>query len=129
MSKKIKLQLFPNRFTICKFRSNYTHPKWAENDIFYSITKTEEELSVITLENSVQMCADRSDGWRLIKVMGPLDFSLIGIIYSLTELLAMAKISVFTISTYDTDYLLVREDRVEDAVETLKKKFLFVEYN
>lgn len=125
MPKKLKLEILPNRFTICKMRSNYEHPKWAENDIFYSITRTEDELSIVTLENNVKMCADRVDGWRVIKVVGPLDFFLTGILYSLSKPLSEAKISIFAVSTFDTDYLLVKEENLEKAKEVLGKKFKF----
>ncbi|HPH78807.1 MAG TPA: ACT domain-containing protein [bacterium] len=125
MENNIKLQLFPNRFSICRLRANYDYPRWAENDIFCSITRTDEELSVITLENKVNVCANRNDGWRLIKILGPLDFTMIGVVYSLTEILAKANISVVVVSTYDTDYLLVKEEKVDEAVECLSEKFGF----
>lgn len=89
---------------------------------FVSTTRTAEELSIVCPQIQVPAVMKRKEGWRCLKVRGPLDFSLTGILASLTTPLAKAGISVFAISTYDTDYLLVKEENLEKAIEILVKK-------
>ncbi len=127
MAKKLKLNILPNKFSICRLRPNYDYPRWAENDIFYSITKTEDELSVVTLENSITVCPDREDGWRVIKIVGPLKLSMIGVVSKISEVLAKAKVSIFVISTFDTEYIMVKNDKLEKAKKVLETKYDFVE--
>lgn len=118
---KIRLQILPNKFSICKLGYDYQFPKWAENDIFYNITRTTDELSVVTLENCVPMGVLQNSGWRMIKVLGPLDLSLTGITFALTKPLAEEKINIFAMSTYDTDYLLVKDDCLDRSRIALEK--------
>ena len=88
---------------------------------FYSITKTDEELSIVVDEN-VDISSDIvEENWIAIKIVGTLDFSLIGILSKISTILAQAKISIFAISTYNTDYILVKSDKLENAVEILKQ--------
>lgn len=87
---------------------------------FWSITKTAEELSVLCEEKFVPQQIKQEPGWRCIKVNGPLDFGLTGILSSLAGALAKAGISIFAVSTYDTDYLLVKQENLELAVGALK---------
>ena len=63
----------------------------------------------------------KEEGWRLLQVEGPLDFSLTGVLASLTAPLAREKISVFAVSTFDTDYLLVREEQLPSAIDALTR--------
>lgn len=84
-----------------------------------SITRTADELSIVCAEELAPAGAKIQPGWRAFKVMGPLDFSLTGIIATLTAPLAEAKVSVFTMATYDTDYLLVQEKGLEVAIAAL----------
>jgi hypothetical protein len=89
---------------------------------FWSITRTEEELSVVCPEAHVPPEVKRETGWRALKVEGPLDFSLTGILASLTAPLAEEKVSVFAVSTYDTDYLLVKGEQLEKAIRALREE-------
>ena len=82
---------------------------------FCSVTRTEDEISVVVPEEVVPATWQTERGWRCLKVHGPLDFSLIGVLASLTVPLADAGISVFALSTYDTDYLLVRAADLDKA--------------
>jgi hypothetical protein len=93
-----------------------------------SLTKTSDELSVVMpaawLDRFSSECeskdAKTEREWRAFKVEGPLDFSLVGIMAKLSALLAEKKISVFVLSTYDTDYILVKQDKVEAAADALE---------
>lgn len=94
-------------------------PDWASGSEFYSVTRTAEELSVVCEEGDVPPGVTCERGWRAIKVLGPLDFSLTGVLESLARPLAEAEISLFALSTYDTDYLLIRASRLEEALRIL----------
>lgn len=109
----------PNRLAVCRLVSGAPIPLWATNDSFFSITKTDDELSIVCSENNVPKNIKSEKDWRAIKVEGPLDFSLTGILSSLVSPLAEAKISIFAISTYDTDYILVRDDNLKKAIKIL----------
>jgi hypothetical protein len=85
----------------------------------FSITRTNEELSIVCAEALVPPGVQVESGWRGLKVAGPLDFALTGILAELSGALARAGISLFAISTYDTDYILVKEKDLEQTVETL----------
>lgn len=120
----MNLSLLSETMSVLKLNPSETIPKWAlENKNFVSITYTDEELSIVcetelvlNLEN-----IEASNQWRCIKVEGPLDFSLTGILSSLTSPLADAKISIFAISTFNTDYLLIKSDTLERTLEILKE--------
>ncbi|WP_254171561.1 ACT domain-containing protein [Clostridioides difficile] len=86
---------------------------------FYSITRTDDELSVVCLNNNIPSDVKSEKEWRILKILGPLDFSLVGILSKLSSLLADNKISIFAISTYDTDYILVKEKDIENACKIL----------
>jgi len=119
---KLKLLLLPETLAICRLDKDTPIPEWALKGGFFSVTRTVEELSVVCPQIQVPAGMKSEEGWRCIKVQGPLDFLLTGILASLTTPLAKAGISVFAISTYDTDYLLVKEENLEKAIEILAKK-------
>jgi hypothetical protein len=82
---------------------------------------------VVCPQNQVPPGVLKQDGWRALQVEGPLDFSLTGVLASLTEPLAKEGISVFAISTYDTDFLLVKEEQLEAAIQALREEGFEVE--
>jgi hypothetical protein len=88
---------------------------------FISITRTTEELSIVCTENAVSDCVKVQKGMRAFKIEGPLSFTLKGILASLLNPLSEQGISVFAISTYDTDYLLVQEEDLISAMYVLKE--------
>ena len=95
-------------------------PEWIYSSEFYSVTKTKDEISVVTSQtdsNPVNCLSNRD--WRIIKIEGPLDFSLVGIIADLSAILKKKDISIFTISTFDTDYILVKQKNLSDGIKTL----------
>ena len=100
-------------------------PAWALGGDFYSVTKTDEELSIVCDASAIPSDAEANlkteKNWRALKVQGPLDFALTGILAKLTEPLATAKISIFAVSTFDTDYILVKSETLDRAVEVLKQ--------
>ena len=87
---------------------------------FYFIGKTDEELSLVCrTEDTPKDAIERDDGWRGFRIQGVLDFSLIGILSKLSGILAAHKIGIFAVSTYNTDYILVKEENYERALTVL----------
>ena len=107
-NKSISLIPVPGTYTIHHLQTGQQIPSVEKG--FHSVTVTDEEISVVCLEEIEIESEQRSPGWKCIKVAGPLELNLIGIIHDLTRPLKEAGISVFAISTYDTDYLLMPQD-------------------
>lgn len=123
----MNLRVIDGSFSISRLGPNEPIPPEVLENQFFSITKTDEELSIVCETNNSLKSMKTEDGWSLIKVEGPLDFSLTGILASLANPLAQAKISIFTISTFDTDYLLLKKDSLNQATQVLKESgFKFV---
>jgi uncharacterized protein len=105
---------------VCRLGGAEPIPRWAVEGVLFSITRTAEELSVVCPENLVPEDVLAERGWRALRVAGVMDFSVIGILAGLTAPLAEGGIGVFAISTYDTDYLLVKEHDLGRAIRTLQ---------
>ena len=119
----MNLIILKKRYSIYKFKSDCVLPGWVYLSDFYSITKTKDELSVIAIQtDSISEKITCSKDWRILKVVGPLDFSLIGIIAGISIILKEKKISIFTISTYDTDYILVKQNKLNIGIKALRDK-------
>jgi hypothetical protein len=117
--QRLGLAVLPDRLAIHRLAADEPIPGWA-NGGFVSITRTRDELSVVCDEHVAPNGVARQPGWRCLQVLGPLDLSLVGVLASLIEPLAAAQLSVFAVSTYDTDYLLVRDDALDQVVATLR---------
>jgi hypothetical protein len=115
------LDLFPEAMGICRLDAGQPIPAWATKAGFFSITGTPEELSVVCPEASIPEGVVCSRGWKLLRVRGPLAFSETGVLASLAEPIARAGISIFVVSTYDTDMVLVRSGQLEAAVAVLRE--------
>lgn len=109
-------------YAVCRLDNQSPIPNWAFSMEFFSITRTMDELSIVCHEEYVPKEIKCEVDWRCLKVVGPLDFGLIGILSSLTGVLGREGISVFAVSTYDTDYLLVKDENLEKAVLALRKE-------
>ena len=115
----LTLKLIDEKLSIHRFPATAQVPAQIYKSNFYTISKTDDELSIVCSQ-SVQISGDTSStDWRGFKVLGPLDFSLTGIMAELSTVLARANISIFAISTYDTDYILVKADKTQVANEAL----------
>jgi hypothetical protein len=119
MSSKLTIRLLEEKYGVCRLDNSEAIPNWAFGSEFYSITKTSDELSVLCLQRDIPEGVKYEGEWRVLKVLGPLDFSLIGILASISGLLAQSGISIFAVSTYDTDYILVKGCNVEKAIKAL----------
>ena len=117
--KQLLLSVLPERLAVCRLGPDEVIPDWVFSTWFWSITRTDEELSLILPEELVPSRWKAEKGWRCLKVLGPLDFSITGVLASVSTPLAQAGVSIFAISTYDTDYLLVRNGDFDRAKEVL----------
>ncbi len=121
-TKRFTLSILPEKLGICHLNKNSPIPSWAiENSNFSSLTKTEDELSIICPQDKIPGGILVEKNWRAFKVKGPLGFILTGVVSSLSAPLAKAKISILYISTYETDYLLVEEKNLDKARKILGK--------
>ncbi|MCM1467993.1 MAG: ACT domain-containing protein [Alistipes sp.] len=106
--------------TVCKVRSIQDIDLTKE---FFFIGKTNEELSLVSItENTPENTVEREDGWKGFYIQGTLDFSLVGILSEITRILADNGISVFAVSTFNTDYVLVKKEDFEKALEALTRE-------
>lgn len=95
-------------------------PAWARGD-FCSVTRTHDELSIVCAQANVPDNVRCEREWRALKVDGQLDFALTGILASIATPLADAGISIFSISTFDTDYVLLKQDKLAEAIDCLRQ--------
>lgn len=116
---KLTLSVLEGSLGVCRLDRETGIPGWALESDFYSITKTTDELSVVCPEGNVPHGVRCEKGWNCLKVEGPLDFTLTGILSGLSLVLAERGISIFAVSTFDTDYILIREKDLENAVDAL----------
>jgi hypothetical protein len=117
----LNLTIQPGRLAVCQLPADAAMPAWlAGAKGFVSLSRTDEELSIVCPEDLVPADVKQEPGWRACKVEGPLGFGLTGIMASVLDPLADAKVSVFAISTYNTDYVLVKDAKVADAVAALR---------
>ena len=115
----LTLSLLPDRYAICRLDPKADIPEWAANGRFTSISRTPDELSIVCIESGVPGGITCEPGWRVLKCLGPLDYSLTGIMASLADPLADAAVPIFPIATHDTDYVLIQEQRLETAIHAL----------
>ncbi|MBR3108978.1 MAG: ACT domain-containing protein [Clostridia bacterium] len=113
----MKLELLKPRFTVCQLET----PDQADlSDPFTFLAKTDEEVSLACPAASCPAGAlNRQDGWRCLRVVGVLDFSLVGILAKIASCLADARVPLFAVSTFNTDYILFREGFTETALNAL----------
>ncbi len=117
---KLTLKQLDECFTIHRLSQNSQIPAQVFSAPIYFIAKTFDEISIVLPQN-IDIDSDEVEAdWRALEVVGPLDFSLTGILSSITTVLANEKISIFAISTFDTDYVLVKKDTLNTAIEALR---------
>lgn len=117
-ARSLQLELLAGTLAVCRLDPGSPLPAWAAGT-FVSVTRTDAELSVVCPADGVPPGVPAERGWRALRVRGPLGFGLTGVLASLASPLASSGVSIFVVSTYDTDYLLVQErdlDRARDAL-------------
>jgi len=106
----MKLKILTESFSINRLNPNESVPVDVFKGSFYSITKTDEELSIVCPSSIPVQSTNTETNWSCIKIQGPLDFLLIGILEKISAILAEAKMSIFAISTFETDYISLKTD-------------------
>jgi hypothetical protein len=120
-TRHLELTLLPERFAISRLAADAPIPQWATQGPFFSVTRTGDELSVVAELSRVPAGVQSQPGWRVLKVHGPFVLSEIGVLASLAAPLAEAKISLFAVSTFNTDYLLVASETLSAAIAALER--------
>ena len=116
----VRLSLLEGRFAVCRLPACAPWPVPRAGPLL-SITRTGEEMSVVCLAENAPRGARVEDGWRALKLEGPIPFQEIGVLSALSGSLAGAGLSLFAISTFDTDYILVKETDLVAAVDALRR--------
>lgn len=112
------LKTLPYNFTVCKLMSVGDLPSGID---FCFTAKTDEEISLVCKTEDVpEKTLVRDDGWKGFRIEGVLDFSLIGILSKISAILAENKVGIFAVSTYNTDYIFVKEENFDKAINALK---------
>ncbi|MEI7554742.1 ACT domain-containing protein [Candidatus Chlorohelix sp.] len=125
----LKLFVIAETLAVCRLNENAPVPGWALLGGFFSVTRAHKELSVVCLQQNAPDMVKCERGWRALKVQGPLEFSMTGVLAALAVPLAQAEVSIFAISTYDTDYILVKQTVLEKAIAALREEGFEVEEN
>ena len=119
-STKIVLSILEETYIIHKLDQSTNLPEELIECEFYSLSNSQEEMSLVCPEQILIQSENNSPNWKFLKVAGPLDLNLTGILAGLSDTLAKAKISIFAISTFETDYVLIQKQVLETAKSALK---------
>jgi hypothetical protein len=122
------LELLDKEYSIYKFNVKKQIDTNIFNNDFISITKTKDEISIVAISGSFENFDKKEDDWKIFKINGILDFSLTGIISKISTILANSGISIFVISTYNTDYIMVKKNKIEETIKIFEKNNYEIEY-
>ena len=117
MLPSLTLTLLSDLFSVCQLAPDASIPPIQGG--FFALVRTEDELSLVCRHDTAPETAKRQDGWCCLRFEGPFDFSLTGILVAVAAPLAQAKISIFALSTFNTDYLLIPQAQWQDAAIVL----------
>ena len=115
----LHLDILPHRLAVCRLPADHPVPGWIDHLPFWSLTRTADELSIVLPEEAAFPQWRQETGWRALKVRGPIDFGVVGVLAQLSRATAAVGISIFALSTFDTDYLLVRDSDLSRATTAL----------
>lgn len=118
---RLKFSRVPGSFAVCRLSANDLVPEWALRGALFSVTRTRDELSIVCAETQVPADVHYENDWACLKLEGPFPFSETGILISFVQPLSERAIPIFALSTFDTDYVLVKNAWVEKAIEALKE--------
>ena len=122
MAWRLTLALHPDTYAVCRLSPDAPLPAWVEGGPFVSITRTRHELSIVAPQARVPVDVQAERGWRCLSVEGPFDLNgVIGVLAALAVPLAEAEVSIFAVSSYDTDHLLLKDEYLQRAVEALER--------
>ena len=118
--KVLKLEIIAGEFSVARLAATAAIPEWATSAELFSISRTPNELSIVCASDRIPSENKAEHGWSCMRVVGPLDFALTGVLAALAGPLADSEISIFAFSTFDTDYLLVKQRTLEAAKSALR---------
>jgi hypothetical protein len=119
---RLPIELLPDSLAVCRLEAAAPLPGWAQQSTgFLTVSRTAEELSITTVQHVVPADVRCVRDYRALRVRGPLPLDLIGILAAIADPLADAGLSIFAISTYDTDYVLVKSQDLETAIRVLER--------
>jgi len=119
---KLTLELVQGNFIICRLSATSPLPAWAFSGPFISITKTTDELSIITIDdNRIPKDIQCERQWKCLKLQGPFPFHMTGVLSSILNPLAQAEIPILAVSTFDTDYVMIKDKNLSIAIDVLKQ--------
>ena len=118
-NKKFTLSILPEKLGICHITKHFPIPEWVKEAFFCSITRTRSELSIVCPQEKIPSGVMFEKDWRAFRLEGVVNMYSVGVIASLSKPLADEGISIFNISTYETNYVLVEEKNLEKAKEIL----------
>lgn len=116
----MKFELLAGSLAVCRLPPDSKPEGWWDGGEFCSLTRTRDELSVVCAESSVPSGVRSEGGWRVLKLVGPFDFEAVGILAPVATSLAASGVSMLPVATFDTDYLLVKQERLAAALECLR---------
>jgi hypothetical protein len=114
------LNVLAQRVAICRLAPEEEIPSWAQNKGLTALVRTADEFTIMCDERNVPGHIKMEKGWRILKVQGPLEFSQVGVLAAIAMPLAQAGVSIFVLSTFDTDYILVKEPSLLLALDALQ---------
>jgi hypothetical protein len=117
----LSLRTLPGELAVCRMAPDAAAPAASAGAALWSVTRTVDELSIVCPVAAAPPGAEVEPGWRALQVAGPLDFALTGVLAAIAGPLAAAEVSIFAVSTYDTDYVLVRDAALPAAFEALRR--------
>ncbi len=117
----LTLRVIDGSYKVCRFSAETAPPAALFQLPFYNISRIGDELSIVVPSTFALNCEKVEADWAMLGVVGPLDFGLTGILARIAAVLASAEISIFALSTYDTDYILVKQDKLPAAVAALRQ--------
>jgi hypothetical protein len=115
--RAVRFRQLPGLFAVCKLPADASIPE--SDGTFFALTRTQDEISLVCPENAVPIGAQVEKGWICFQLQGPFPFTMTGVLASFIWPLGEASIPIFAISTYDTDYVLIKKEHREKALSTL----------
>ncbi len=116
----LHLRRLAETYAVSQLSNDAAIPTWADGSGFVSISRTADELSIVCLADRVPADLRSEGGWSCLALVGPFEFTLTGILLSVLEPLAEAGIGIFAVSTFDTDYVMVKEAQLDAAMTALE---------
>jgi hypothetical protein len=117
---KLKFRVLQEKLAVCQLAAGSRVPDWATGAGFFCVTQTADELSIVCEESCVPTGVRVERDWFALKLEGPFPFEMTGVLASFLQPLAHAEIPVFAVATFDTDYVLMKRDKLELALATLE---------